>query len=290
MKLFISYRRKDWSFARSLAEKLREYLAAEIFIDFDAIDEPDFDASIMRNLRTSDVFLLIVSENTFAERIFRKADWLHREIFEALTLNIPIICAFINGQYVPEDLPEDILLIRHMQGISFHPEFFDAGVARLADFLIDVTPIEPRELTAEERYIRDIKQKSRRQLLAALRALENDDHATYVDLLRQARALYRQLPGKKAAPSKPALLKPPLADLPLLDDPDDDETLASYATESITESVELEWLADHLPPANLPENPLRIAEDAAQEFSAGKSVSQIVGWLYPLRPPAENAP
>lgn|GEM_PF-6335019 len=295
MKLFISYRRKDWSFALSLAEKLRGYLAAEIFIDFDAIDEPDFDASIMRNLRTSDVFLLVVSENTFAERIFRKSDWLHREILEALTLNIPIVCAFINGYPIPEDLPEDILLIRHMEGFSFYPEFFDAGVAKLVDFLIDATPIEALELTEEQRHIRDIKQKSRRQLLAALRALEIDDHITYADLLRQARALYKQLPGKKDVPapqSKPAAPLPPLELLPI--DPDEAETQPHYSSESVTESVALEsplaWLDDYLPSDIIAETALQIAEAAAQQFSAGKSIVQIVGWLYPPHPLAASAP
>lgn len=289
MKLFISYRRKDWSFALSLAEKLRDYLAAEIFIDFDAVDEPDFDASIMRNLRTSDVFLLVVSEHTFAERIFRKSDWLHREILEALTLNLPIICAFINGHIIPEDIPEDIQLVRHMQGISFFPEFFTAAVVKLANFIIDVTPIEPLELSEAERYEREIKQRSRRQLLAALRALELDDHVTYVGLLQEARALYRQLPGKKAdAPAPSAAWKTP----PLLErfqDEDDAETLSAYSSENVTESVmlenPLEWLDDHISP----ETALQIAQVAAHQFSEGKSILQIVGWLYPPRPPAENA-
>jgi hypothetical protein len=41
-KIFISYRRKSSAFTLLLANKLSESLDAEIFVDFESIDQDDF--------------------------------------------------------------------------------------------------------------------------------------------------------------------------------------------------------------------------------------------------------
>lgn len=150
MKLFVSYRRKSWGFARELKRGLRKLLKAEIFLDFQDVDETDFERSILRHLHTSDVVLVIVTEYTFSERIHREDDWVRREIREALRLNKPIIVVFVDGQSIPGDLPRDIADIRRKQGVNFYPEYFDAALFKLAHFIDKATPVKAADLQAEK--------------------------------------------------------------------------------------------------------------------------------------------
>ena len=85
-KLFVSYRRVNWSFTYWLAIELGGLLDADIFVDYSGVDETDFEKSLLRNLRESDAVLLIVTEQTFdSARIQHDKDWVRREIREALT-------------------------------------------------------------------------------------------------------------------------------------------------------------------------------------------------------------
>jgi formylglycine-generating enzyme required for sulfatase activity len=144
-KLFFSYRRNSWPFTRQLANDLEDRLDASIFVDFQSMDETDFESGILRNLGESDAVLVIVSEQTFArERIFLEEDWVRREIREALTLNKPLIMACIDGLLPPADLPEDIRAITTKEGVRFFPEFFEAAVERLALFIARATSVPMR--------------------------------------------------------------------------------------------------------------------------------------------------
>jgi hypothetical protein len=263
MQIFMSYRHKDWSFARSLKNALHEYVDAEIFIDFEGVDEANFDSSIMRHLRTSDAYLLIVSEHTFADRIFRPGDWMRREILEALTLNIPITCAFINGHLVPADIPDEIRLIRNMQGISFYPEFFDAAVEKLGRFITKVTPVERREYTSVEIRRRDVTEKCRKLLQVAQAALKEGDQPAFEAMLEEILFLLHSL---KDAPTS----TPPMPDS-LPEEKPADATLVRLSSETPTESAPVTPVPD--------ENPLKSAEEAARLFSEGKSPAEILAWL-----------
>lgn len=138
LRLFISYRRKTWPFAHRLAERIREHTGWEVFIDFEGVSESNFEQAILNSVRTSDCFLMVVSEHTFdPSRIHRRGDWVRREICEALWAKRPIVLALVDGTAPPpvEDLPEDIANIVKCQGIEFYPAYFDAGVNRLTTFI-----------------------------------------------------------------------------------------------------------------------------------------------------------
>ncbi len=142
-KLFVSYRRTNWSFTYWLAEELSKLMDVQPFVDYAGIDETDFESSLLRNLRESDAVLLIVTEDTFSpSRIHHDKDWVRREIREALALNKPIVLACHNGVFPPADLPDDIQAIRKVQGIEFYPRYFKAGVQELAVFLDKATPLK----------------------------------------------------------------------------------------------------------------------------------------------------
>lgn len=144
-KLFFSYRRPSWPFTQHLAFELERRLEVTVFVDFQNTDSTDFEYGTLRSLRESDAMLVIVSEHTFApERIHQEDDWVRREIREALRLDIPILMACIDGVLPPPGLPEDIGRIYTKQAIRFYPEFFEAGLERLADFIGSGTTIPLR--------------------------------------------------------------------------------------------------------------------------------------------------
>ena len=141
MKLFISYRRKSWAFTHRLADQLGRMIQGDIFVDISGIDETDFEQSILSNLRNSDVVLLIVSEHTFApDRIQYDDDWVRRGIALALELDKPIVLVCVEGLYPPspDELSENIRAITRKQGINFYPEYWNAAVQRLTDFVAKV--------------------------------------------------------------------------------------------------------------------------------------------------------
>jgi hypothetical protein len=135
MKIFISYRRKTWPFARALADRLQRRLFSRVFVDVDSIDEDDFEHSIMRHLHQSDMFVLIASEHVFAPDYINNPNaWVRREVAEALRLDVPVVMARIDGLPLPdaEELPEDIRELANKQAEPFYAEYFSEGVARLA--------------------------------------------------------------------------------------------------------------------------------------------------------------
>ncbi len=101
-----------------------------------AIDEIDFEHSILKHLQDSDGVLVIVSEYTFDPiRIADTGDWVRREIRTALELNKPIVLVCVEGLMPPSELPEDIRHIERCQGIKFYPDYFVEGVQKLAEFI-----------------------------------------------------------------------------------------------------------------------------------------------------------
>jgi len=141
IKLFISYRRKSWPFVHLLVEKLKVQIKCDIFVDYTGIDDTDFESSILRHLRESDIVLVVVTELTFtSERIHNDNDWVRHEIALALKLKKPIVLIRVDNLLLPppSELPKDIRDITRMQGIAFYPEYFDAAVEKLAVFVMKV--------------------------------------------------------------------------------------------------------------------------------------------------------
>ena len=161
-RIFISYRRKSSAFALLMANKLSEHLEASIFIDFESIDQADFERAILTHLRQSDVFLLMVTEHTFSERIHRADDWVRREIQEGLQKEIPFVLVCENGLFPPSDLPDEIRGVAKKQGIEFYPAYFDPAVERLVKFLGNfgvsrkTTPSTPASLPVPEATIASV--------------------------------------------------------------------------------------------------------------------------------------
>ena len=219
-RIFISYRRKSSAFALLMANKLSEHLEASIFIDFESIDQADFERAILTHLRQCDVFLLLVTEHTFSERIHHADDWVRREIQEGLQKEIPFVLVCENGLFPPSDLPDEIRGVAKKQGIEFYPAYFDPAVERLVKFLGNfgvsrkTTPSTPASLPVPEATIASVSadlvpptpitSRNAQQVLGeALHAYEQDDFAQALFLFETLQSIgYRS----KAVPIE-ALVK-----------------------------------------------------------------------------------
>ncbi len=137
LKVFVSYRRKSWAFTHRMAGDLKQVLDADIFVDITGVDQANFADSILSHLRVADVVLLVVSEFTFSERIQEPNDWVRHEIALALELRKPIVLIAVEGLFPPAAamLPPDIRGVTRMQGIKFYPEFWEAALTQLAEFI-----------------------------------------------------------------------------------------------------------------------------------------------------------
>lgn len=147
MKVFISYRRRDWPFTQRLRESLGKLIDAEIFLDEEGIDDDDFERSILGSIRQADAVLLIVTERTFdPQRIKNEGDWVRREVALALSLDKSVIPVTVDAIPLPkpEDLPPDLRAISEKQTIPFYSTYFDAAVDKLATFMTRATPIRRR--------------------------------------------------------------------------------------------------------------------------------------------------
>jgi formylglycine-generating enzyme required for sulfatase activity len=147
-KLFISYRRKDWPFANLLRLELSKHLDADIFMDTaedHGVSEIRFATQILKEITSSDAFLLIVTEHTFApDRLKNPKDWVVREVKEAIEHEIPIILAAWDENKVPgsDALPESIQAVSGSQAIRFVPEYFSQATERLAKFIDKNTDVK----------------------------------------------------------------------------------------------------------------------------------------------------
>lgn len=178
-KLFISYRRKSSDFMYRVAERLTALLDAEVFYDFTGMDSNDFESSLLKNLRDSDVVLLIVTEHTFdPARIHRDDDWVRREIAEALHLDKSIVLVLYEGLIPPADLPEDIREIRKKHGLAFYrePWLFEPSIQALVEFLCRSTIIcrqlQPSITSIAEVTVLESAPSLRDQFYAALDEME----------------------------------------------------------------------------------------------------------------------
>lgn len=147
--VFVSYRRKDWGTTFLMAEHLSQEVDATIFLDR-YIDDADFEASLLRHLRTSSVMMLVVTEHTFAsDRIHLERDWIRKEIQEALTRGIPIVMAIVDDVKLPDEeyLPREIRPVLTKQGYPIHPGSFEQNMVKIADFITAISPILRREST-----------------------------------------------------------------------------------------------------------------------------------------------
>lgn len=127
-EIFVSYRRADAAgYAGRIFDALRqEFGDKAVFRDLDAIESGTrFPDTIARELDACRVFIPIIgpgwtraSATDGARRLDHPQDWVRIEVATALKRNVCIIPVTVGGAAMPspEELPEDLQALTHLQG------------------------------------------------------------------------------------------------------------------------------------------------------------------------------
>lgn len=128
--IFISYRRQStWAAARTIHDRLQK-MGAQVFIDVDDINEGRFAEVIESNIRACDFFVPVLAPGTL------ESLWVRREIEVALHYNKRIIPILINNfDLYGSDVPAELQTLTSHNAITLTPEFFEAGIDKLAQFV-----------------------------------------------------------------------------------------------------------------------------------------------------------
>jgi hypothetical protein len=142
MRAFVNYRTKDEAstallISRHLSERLGEQ---NVFLDTRSIEPGTlFDDALLRNVWRSDVMVSIMGTSWLdfsgptGRAIDDPTDWIHRELFEALTHQVRVVPLLVGGARFPtvDELPERLAdLVRH-QFVILDLRTPEAGLARL---------------------------------------------------------------------------------------------------------------------------------------------------------------
>lgn len=123
--VFISYRRSDGVYPAYLLYKDLVEKGYSVFMDVNSLRNGDFPDIIYNNISSCIDFVLVVTPDTFSEKIFCEMDWVRKEISLALHYNKNIVPLFINSGF-PDKLPEEIDKVKNFNGLAQ----FDANLIR----------------------------------------------------------------------------------------------------------------------------------------------------------------
>ncbi|MEJ1967571.1 MAG: toll/interleukin-1 receptor domain-containing protein [Rhizomicrobium sp.] len=151
MKVFLSYRRDDSQhFTGRLAERLRRVRGiAHVFLDVDSITPgADFEQVVHESLVQCSAALIVIGPRWLEPsaggipRLFEDADFVRREIREALKSESRVIPVLVDGapMPMPEQLPSDIRLLATRNAVSMRHAAFDRDLAPLIDSVLRRRP------------------------------------------------------------------------------------------------------------------------------------------------------
>lgn len=127
--IFISYRRDGGILLAQLTQK---YLSERYstFLDLECMRIGNFNEQLYDVIDNCQVFVLILSPNSL-DRCKNEGDWVRLEIRRALDKNKPVIPVMQHEFVFPDDLQEDIAIIRKYHGIVASDELYDVQMKKL---------------------------------------------------------------------------------------------------------------------------------------------------------------
>lgn len=127
---FISYRRRvGWSIARTIHDRLTAG-GADVFLDVDDINEGRFEEIIKKAIERREFFILVLAPGTI------DSEWVLKEAVYALQHNRKIIPVLVEGFSLTDNpLPSALAGVQSHNAITLTPEYFNAGMERLAKFV-----------------------------------------------------------------------------------------------------------------------------------------------------------
>lgn len=133
--VFISYRRDGGeSTARILHDRLTA-MGYSVFFDVESLRSGAFNTKLYSVIGECQDFVIVLSPNAL-DRCVNADDWVRQEVAHALAKGKNVIPVMLRNFVFPEQLPEDIDKLRNQNGVMATPEYFDAFMKKLAEFMI----------------------------------------------------------------------------------------------------------------------------------------------------------
>jgi hypothetical protein len=151
LKIFVSYRRDDSGghAGRLYADLVKHFGAGQIFMDIGTIKAgEDFYEAIDGSVRSCDVLIAIIGKQWLTirdgdeRRLNNPNDFVRLEIVEALSRDILVIPALVQGATIPhpKDLPDELESLSHRQRCEISDTRWDYDVKQLIKRLEQVLP------------------------------------------------------------------------------------------------------------------------------------------------------
>jgi hypothetical protein len=143
--VFISYRRKDISWALLVYEYLDQKYKYDVFFDFTSIPSGDFEQFILSNIKARAHFVLILTP-TALDRCNEPGDWLRREIEFAIDQKRNIIPLLVDkfsfsSPTVSDKLTGKLSTLKRYNGLEVPPNYFKEAMGRLRKQYLN-TPLD----------------------------------------------------------------------------------------------------------------------------------------------------
>lgn len=160
--VFISYRRKDISWALLIYKNLSEN-GFDVFFDYSSIASGDFEQIIVGNIKARAHFLVLLTP-TALDRCSEPGDWLRREIETAVDEKRNIIPLFFEGfnfgaPSISKKLTGSMARIKKYNGLDVPIGYFDEAMERIRNRYLNVTldavlhpiPVEVQKATDDQK-------------------------------------------------------------------------------------------------------------------------------------------
>jgi len=139
--IFVSYRREDAAVTRRLSRWLQEHFgASRVFLDTSGIRGGErFPDVILDAIRDSKVVIAVIGPH-WSDGLDDDADWVRRELREALVAGRPIVPVLVDDTPPPEraDLPADLFDLADRQAVQVAEPTLRKDLAQLFDVLEDL--------------------------------------------------------------------------------------------------------------------------------------------------------
>ena len=153
--VFLSYRRTNIPWALAIFQNLRHH-GYDVFFDYNGIASGDFERIILGNIKARAHFLILLTPSAL-ERCSDPGDWLRREIETALASQRNTIPLMLEGfdfgtPVIASQLTGALAALRHYNGLSIPPEYFEEAMARLRNRFLNVpltAVLHPASLQAQ---------------------------------------------------------------------------------------------------------------------------------------------
>ena len=144
-QIFISYRRAGGDALAYLLKRELEEKGYPSFLDIDDLKPGQFDESLLKKIDDATDFILVLGPGAL-DRCNDPEDWVRREVTYALSKSKNIIPVMLKGFSWPENLPDDMKVIKNYHGVDeITFRFFNEHVDKLISYFSERIRKEKRQ-------------------------------------------------------------------------------------------------------------------------------------------------